>query len=255
MGLFSYFLFPWGLVLQAIAIVHFIRRRPDGFWIWIIIFFGWLGALIYIIAEIVPDAALLRGTVQGFSRRKRIHQLEALIHDNPSPGNYEELGDLYFDEHKFSRAKECFDKAITSRTDHADPFYRRGICELRAGDNQNAIRDLEHTVAIDRKFDYWRALGLLAHAYAESGDAARARPLFEEAIRLSTLSETQYNYALFLSRQGQPGRARELLQQLLGKKASLPRYLKRRERTWFRRGSSLLRQLPAVQSRSDAHNA
>jgi hypothetical protein len=247
MGMLGYLLFPWGVILQAIAIVHFIRRRPDTYWLWVIIIFGWLGAAIYIFAEMVPDLGLLRSSFQGFSRRKRIQEVEAIIHDNPSSGNYEELGDLYFDEQKFARAKDCYDKAITNRTDHPDPFYRRGNCEIVAGDYQNAIKDLEKAVSFDRKHDYFRALGLLAHAYACTGETAKAEPLFAEATQTSTLSETQYNYALFLSRNGEPGRAREWLQQILSKKVSLPRYLKRRERPWFRRASALLKQLPAGQ--------
>ena len=35
-----------------------------------------------------------------------------LILDNPSIGNYEELGDLYLDDGQFARARECFDRVI-----------------------------------------------------------------------------------------------------------------------------------------------
>ena len=54
MGFIS-FLFPWGIILQAIAVVHFIRRRPDTIWIYIIFFLGPLGALVYIFMEVLPD--------------------------------------------------------------------------------------------------------------------------------------------------------------------------------------------------------
>ena len=67
LGLF----YPYGLILQAIAIVHFVRRRPDTYWLWIIVFFGGLGALIYIAMEVIPDAGLLQGAFQAFPRRKR----------------------------------------------------------------------------------------------------------------------------------------------------------------------------------------
>ena len=53
-------LFPWGVILQAIALVHFIRRRPDTIWFWLIIFLGPLGALVYIGMEVLPDLGLLR---------------------------------------------------------------------------------------------------------------------------------------------------------------------------------------------------
>src|SRR5262249_11414171 len=51
---------PWGVILQAVALIHFIRRRPDTYWLFIIIFLGPLGALVYIFIEVIPDLGLLR---------------------------------------------------------------------------------------------------------------------------------------------------------------------------------------------------
>src|SRR4029450_1352249 len=93
MGFFS-LLFPWGVILQAMALVHFIRRRPDNVWLWIIVFFGPLGALVYIAMEVVPDLGLLRQSLDSFGRKKRIKQLEAVVLENPAAGNYEQLADL-----------------------------------------------------------------------------------------------------------------------------------------------------------------
>src|SRR5579862_5703849 len=154
MGSLVFLFFPWGLILQAVAIVHFIRRRPDGYWLWIIIFFGGIGALIYIAAEVIPDAGLLRQSFKVFPRRKRIHELESAVLDNPSAGNYEELGDLYLEEGKFARARQCFDKSISSRTDSPDPFYRRAIAEMEMDDFAAAVPDLERVVAKDPKYDF-----------------------------------------------------------------------------------------------------
>src|SRR6185369_14412851 len=96
-----FLLTPWGLILQGIALIHFIRRRPDFYWLWIIVFLGPLGAGVYILMEVVPDLGLLRQSFDAFPRRKRIRQLEALVLDNPAAGNYEELGDLYLDDSNF----------------------------------------------------------------------------------------------------------------------------------------------------------
>ena len=88
----------WGIILQAVAILHFIRRRPDTFWLFIILIGGWLGALVYIVVEVIPDAGLLRQSFKVFPRRRRIRELESAIRDNPSAGNYEELGELHLSE-------------------------------------------------------------------------------------------------------------------------------------------------------------
>jgi hypothetical protein len=221
MGFLYAFLFPWNYILVGIAIVHFIRRRPDNYWLWIILIGGWIGALVYIFAEVLPDAGLLRQTFKGFPRRRRIH------------------------EKKFERARECYDKAISSRTDSPDPFYRRGIAESELGDFPAAVTDLERVVAKDPQYDFHRAAGLLAHAYAKTGEVEKADTLFQKTTQISTLSETYLNYASFLASQGRNAEARVWTQRILAKKPTLPGYLRRRERPWFRKAKGLLNQLPA----------
>src|ERR1700726_3245008 len=208
MGSLLFFLGGWGFVLQAVAIVHFIRRRPDTYWIFVILFLGWIGALIYIVAEVVPDAGLLSTSFQAFPRRRRIRELERAILDNPSAGNYEELGLLYLDDGDSARARACYDKAISSRTDRSDPFYRRGIAEVELEDFRAAVPDLERAVKANPGYDFHRAKGLLAWAYAQTGQIDKADAMFREATRISTLSETYYHYALYLESQGRNAEAR-----------------------------------------------
>jgi hypothetical protein len=241
MGLIFY---PWGVLLQAVAIIHFVRRRPDTYWLWIVLIGGGLGALVYIVAEVIPDATLLPASLNKFSRRRRLHQLEAIILDNPSVGNLEELADLYLDEERFARARELYDKVISaSRSDSVDPLYRRGLAALAMGDFNAAVSDLERVVSKDPKYDFHRAIGMLAHAHGRTGNPERAEALFASATAMSTLSETYYNYASFLTTQKRTSEAREWAQRILAKKPTMPRYLRRRERPWFRKARALLKRL------------
>lgn len=244
MGFFS-FLFPWGVVLQVLALVHFIRRRPDGIWLWVIVFLGPIGALVYLFMEVVPDLTLLRQSLEGVGRRKRIRGLEALVLENASPGNYEELADLHLEEGKYKRARECYDKAISSRVESLDAIYRRGIAEIHLGDYPAAVMDLEYVTSRQPKYDLHRAIALLAHAYANTGQPAKAEALFQEATGSSTASETYLNYATFLAAQNRHGEARDWAQRVLAKRATMPRYLQRRERPWFRKAKGLLKRLPS----------
>ena len=236
--------YPYGLILQAIAITHFVRRRPDTYWLWIILIGGGLGALAYIAIEVIPDAGLLRSSFQVFPRRRHIKQLEAAIIDNPSIGNYEELGDLYLEDQKYPKARECFDRVLAARTDSADPFYRRALAAMAMDDYPAAVADLEQVVKRDPKYDYQRAAGLLAHSLGKTGAPDRGLELFADVTELSTLSETQYNYASLLAAHGRTAEAREWAERVLRKKATMPSYLRRRERPWFRKAAALLKKLP-----------
>ncbi len=240
MGLFGYLLYPWGLLLQAFAIVHFIRRRPDTYWIFIILFLGPPGAIIYLLVEALPDVGLLGQSFKVFPRHKRMHELEAEIRQNPSPGNYEELGGLYMDDSNLVSARAAFDKAIAARADTLDPFYRRGVCAILLGDAAAALPDLERTVSKEADYDFGRAAGLLAHAYALTGQKEKAEALFRQVTITSTLSETYLNFAELLASEDRNAEAREWAQKVLDKKAAMPSYQRRRERPWFRKANEFL---------------
>jgi hypothetical protein len=216
MGFLS-LMYPWGVLLQALAIVHFLRRRPETIWMYVILFLGPPGALIYILIEAVPDLGLLRHVYDAFGRRKRISHLEAVVLENPSAGNYEELGDLYLEEENFARARECYDKAISPRTIHHDPIYRRGVAAIHLTDFKAAAADLEHVTSREPKYDSYRAVALLAHAYAT-----------------------------FLASQNRDQEARQWAELVLAKKPTMPRYLQRRERPWFRKANALLKRLKGL---------
>jgi len=245
MGLLTSFFYPWGLLLQGVAIVHFIRRRPDTYWIWVILFLGPIGAIVYLFAEAMPDVGLLRGSMKVFPRRKRIRQLEQLVWDNPSAGNYEELGDLYMDDGRLGLARAAFEKAIAARSDSIDAFYRRGACAIQLGDAAGALPDLERVVAKEPGYDFYRAGGLLAHAYALTGQKERAEQLFWQVTTRSVASETYLNFAELLASEGKNAEAREWAQKVLDKKPNMPGYLRRRERPWFRYANKLLKRIPA----------
>ena len=236
--------FRYGLILQAIALIHFAKRRPEGFWLFVIIFLGGLGAAVYIIVEMVPDLDLLRGLLERRGRRRRIAALEAMSRENSAVGNIEELADLLLEERQFAKARELYNQVITPRTDDIDPYYRRGIAALELKDAPAAVADLERVIAKDPKYDFNRAIALLAQAYALTNQVEKANATFEAAVDKSQLSETELNYATFLAAQGRNGEARVMAQRLLDRKHTIPRYLQRRERPWFRKAGALLKKLP-----------
>jgi hypothetical protein len=237
------FYFNWGILLQIGCLIHFVRRRPNTYWLFIILMFGPLGSLAYIFVEVIPDAGLLRTSFEVFPRRRRIGKLEKIILDNPSSGNLEELADLYLEDGKPAKARELYDRAITPRTASIDPYYRRGMAALALNDLEPAMADFARVVEQDPKYDFHRAAGLLAHTCARLGHAAQADAWFKQATALSTASEVAIHYAEFLEQAQRPVEAREWAQRVLDKKPTMPRYLRRRERPWFSRANAVLKRL------------
>jgi hypothetical protein len=236
--------YPWGFILQALALIHFFRRRPEGYWLYIIFFFGALGAVIYFFAEVLPDAGLLRASFQRAGRKRRLTELDAIVKENSAIGNVEELADLNLEQGQYARARELYDQVLASpHVSSLDPYYRRGIAALELGDADAAATDIARVVADEPKYDFSRAIGLLAHAYAQAGQVEKAEASFKAATDISTLSETYYNYAQFLAGQNRIAEAQEWLERIVAKKATMPRFAKRQERPWFRKAAALAKKL------------
>jgi hypothetical protein len=237
--------FGYGAILQLAALVHFARKRPETFWIWVIFFGGGLGATAYLLVEALPDFGAMRHRMQGFSRRRRIKMLEAVVLENPSAGNYEELGDLLLDERKYARSKAAFDRALGARTDSIDPFFKRGVCEFELGDFQHAVSDLQRVVAHDPKYGYSRALSLYARSLAKVGRIDEASDAFARLLERSSSSESLAVAAEFYLEQGRFDEAREIAQQLRARRATMPDFQRRRDRTWLWKAAGIARKTKA----------
>ena len=241
----GFFFTWWGALLTLICLVHYARRRQStqNYWLWLILMGGWIGALAYIFVEIVPDLGWDQPFRSYFVHRKKIEQMEAAVHDNPSPGNYEELGMALLDDKQYARARECYDKAITPRTNHTDVFYRRALCALAMNDHAIALPDLERVVQSEPAYDFQRAPGLLANVYAELGQNDKADALFTKTLQSSTLSETQCNYAAFLLKQQRRDEAKQWASEVTHKKKSLPNYNRRLDNKWISKANGILKEI------------
>jgi hypothetical protein len=113
------------------------------------------------------------------------------------------------DDGRLQLARAAFDKAIAARADTLDPFYRRGVCALLLGDAAGALPDLERVVSKEPDYDFHRSAGLLAHAYALTGQREKADALFRHVTAKSTSSETYLNFAAMLASEGRNAEARE----------------------------------------------
>jgi hypothetical protein len=236
-------LFGYGFIFQVAAVIHWSRKRPEAFWLFIIIIGGIIGALAYFLIEGLPDFRNVQKTLRGPSRRKRIHLLRAMVIENPSAGNYEELGELLLEEKRFREARDAFDRALSVRSDSIDPFYRRGIAEFELRDDEAAVTDLRRVTAADWKYDFSRAACLLGQALARLGRTEEAMAVFDRIAQSATGAEPLVSAAEFFAGHGRPADALEIASGIAMRDATMPAYQKRRDRVWLRQAWALQRSL------------
>jgi len=147
------------------------------------IFGGVLGAGVYVVAEMIPDLGLLRGTFPGFAGARGFKTSKFRFLDNPSAGNLEELAELYFEQKKYAKARELLNRAISARNDSPHAFYlgrkRRWEWEILRrlfptwSTSSGRTRNLTTTGRRDCS----------ANAYARTGDLEKAAIYFAPAAR------------------------------------------------------------------------
>ena len=237
------YIFGYGFIFQLIAIVHCAKQGRNRFWIWLLIFGGMLAVMAYVIVECLPDWSEMKRRFTGPARRKRIAMLRAIILDNPSAGNYEQLGELLVQPKTWREAYDAFDRAIASRSDLLDTFYWRGVSAFELGDDAAAIRDLQYVVEREPKYDYSRARCQLARTLARAGRTGEAMTIFDRLVESSTASESLVQAAQFYAANGRGGTARELVESILARRQTMPAYQKRRDRAAFSAARKLRRKL------------
>jgi hypothetical protein len=234
-------IFGYGFLFQVAAVIHWSRKRPEAFWLWIIIIGGIIGALAYFLIEGLPDFRNLQRTMRGPARRKRIKVLRILVLQNPSAGNYEELGELLLEEKRYREARDAFDRALSVRTDSIDPFYRRGIAEFELRDDEAAVTDLHRVTAADPRYDFSRAACLLGQALARLGRNEEAMVVFDRIVQSATGAEPLVSAAQFFSDHGRRAEALEIASGIAMRDVTMPAYQKRRDRIWLRKAKALER--------------
>src|SRR5260221_2385752 len=84
-------MFGDGFVFQVAAVIHWSRKRPEAFWLWIIIIGGIIGALAYFLIEGLPDLSNVQRTLRCPGRPKRIQGMRYLVMQNTSAWQYVEI--------------------------------------------------------------------------------------------------------------------------------------------------------------------
>ncbi len=236
-------------LLQAAMVIHWVRVRPELYWLWIIILFGPIGAAIYFFVEVMPTIRWKLPAIERLERRRRKAHLERVVADSPTQESLAQLARIHAAEGEQERAIELYSEAIHRDPHDPESLYGRGGALLRLGRSEEAIRDLGAVVEVEPTHAFHGAALSLAEAYEANGQEKEAEEVYQSILGRTTVSAAYFGYARLLAKRGELGEARGQLQQILDKQPGLPRYLRRQERPWVRKANAMLKELAADSSR------
>ena len=228
-------------LINIVLVVHAAKTGRFSPWGYIILMIPGIGAIAYVVAELIPAWF---GSRQGQQARKSVgrtldpdKQYRALkdeIDRADTIVNRDALAEECFARGRFREAEEHYD-VILARPMGDEPRYVLGKARAVFGDE----RATETVALLDRLRERWpdfeSADGhlLYARALEESGRVAEAADEYEDVSNYYTGAEPRVRLGLALRRLGREIDAREILADVVKRIELAPPYVRKTQAEWL----------------------
>ena len=189
----------------------------------------------FYLAAVVVAVAGSRLAARALDRRKQ-RALERQLGSVDTPHNKGKLGQLLLAQGRFREAVPLFVEAVRAEPESADWHYRLGRAHLGAGEDAQAIAELEACIAIEQEHAYGTAMLRLAEALSRAGRHEEARAALERFERNHGPSpESAYRRGLALRGLGQAEAARRAFEQVGQLSSQLAKFHRKAATGWVMR--------------------
>lgn len=223
------------------------KRRPEFFWLWLILVFHPFGALGYFVIHVLPE--FISGSGRSIfaqlnpKDRQEYRRLLSRFGEDSPLGHVEQLMLLSTKYGQPADTLRYAEIVLAREPQSLAARYAAGLASWRKRDLPSAETYLRQVVQADPKHDYGLAYLALAEVLAESGKKSEALAAFEQVVRQSSFLEGRYYYASLLHEAGRSAEARQVLEDLLRSAADTPQFRRREDRGWVRKARGLLRKV------------
>jgi hypothetical protein len=231
---YLYYVVP---ALQIICILHALKtNRRD--WIYLLIFLPGIGAVIYIIREVLPglNASTINSTnIKTIFPGGRIKELERNLKIADTDANRLRLAEEYARQQNFEKSMTLTGACLKGiYANNPGMMLDMGRYAFGAGRYAESLSWLDKALLEKRnKFDRPEDETLYAKALHHSGDIVRAETAYQQIIRVHHSMEGRYNYGLLLKANGRKEEARKQFQTVLDERNLHPRHVRRMNAQWI----------------------
>ena len=244
---------PYVLILLAnIALcVHVARTGRPLAWIFVILLFPILGAIAYVLAEIVGGGGI------GSRRGAQVHVLGARKARSAQPrdaleqrlaqadtfDNRVAVADACLEERAYERAAALYAGALTGR--ESDPELLLGLARAHFGLGKYAAvrRTLEGLIRANPAFRSTDGHLLYARTLEALGEHADALAEYDALDATFPGEESRYRHGSLLAELGRDADARAVFGKVLDNERQAPEAYRDRERVWIDQARAALAQL------------
>lgn len=238
------------VVIQVALIVHVLRTGRPWYWVFVILIPG-IGALAYIIAELLPgfmDSSQGKRAIRGVKKtmnpmgelrqREREHQLSGSVDAT------RHLAGELIENGQYEHAIVHYQEALTGLYEN-DPDLLLGLATAQFGNDQFEDARLTLDRLIEHNPNFKSADGHLIYARTTEacGDDDRALEEYAAVAAYFAGAEAPLRYGLFLEKHGDLKGALEQFRDILTAAELAPRHYRKVQRKWIAEATGGIKRL------------
>ncbi len=234
------------LALQGFCIYHAYKTRQEQKWYWMIIFFPYVGCLIYLYEAFYSRRTvsnIAEGLKQVVNSNYRIEQLESAVKFSNSAKNKMDLADAYVAIGRNAEAVSLYSDCLSGHLADDGPLKTKLLHAFYQNRQFEDCARLGSQLVNDKEFRNSEERINLAMAYHHLGNNDMAIREFEAMDRTFTNFEHRYAYSQYLLLIGRKDEAREKVTELLSEIEMMKSLERRTHREAIGKIKDLSRQL------------
>ena len=242
---FSPYIYGASLVLQAICVIHCIRRNNQNKWIWIIVFLPFVGSLAYIFTEIISTRDIQTvgaGVSHILNPKGTIRRLEQELQFADTFQNRLALADAYLAMGEVQKAVTLYEKSLTGNFVDNEHVLKQLILAYYDAHQFEKVVNAAEKIYTRPQFVRSRAHIYYAIALEKTGNVQKAEEEFLKLGGRFSQYKARYQYAKFLQRQQRFHESVSLLSEIKKEESHLGPIERRDNKYWIQLSAQELRQ-------------
>jgi len=222
--------------LQAICVIHCLRRNTQTKWIWLIVFLPLIGCIAYFFTEIINQNDIQNvqsGVGALLNPTGRIRRLEEQLRFSDTFNNRIQLADAYQAAGQTERAIELYEFSLTGAfTENEHVLTQLINCYFKLKEYERVI-PLAKKIYGSLKFNRSAVHVKYAISLDFTGHPEAAEKEFLLMKARYANFEARYQYGLFLRRNNRSVEAQQIFTDILGENSYLSPRERRSNAYWF----------------------
>lgn len=238
-------------LIQLACIIHVIRTGRQTYWIMVILFLPFLGALAYAVLEILPEyqgnrhvRGVRKNVVRAIDPERDLRAARDALELTDTIANRIVLGDALTALGRHGEAVSAYRDAI-GRSPEPDPSTEAKLARalFETGDNVGALALLDRIAPPSTQSERDRLSLLRARVLAETRRKDEAQALFADIVTRMPGEEARCRYAALLLELGLRHEARRVLEEVESRMKRLDRTQRAAEAEMYKWAGERLKEL------------